>query len=381
MYKIVRSSTVPLSLDLFCRGLLRELSSEYEVVALSSPLPELENIAGREGVRTIGVPMRRGIAPWHDLVALWRLVRVFVRERPRMVHSITPKAGLLSMLAARVAGVPVRVHTFTGLVFPSASGLRRRLLMFTDRVTCRCATHLIAEGAGVKEDLVSCGITKKPLHILGFGNMRGIDLTHYDRTPGVLTAAEQLRRRLGIGADTFTFLFVGRIVHDKGVDELVAAFCRLLADGCDVRLLLAGAEEPDDPVSAATLREMESRREICSSGGWCDDVRPWYAAADAFVLPSFREGFPNAVIEAGAMGLPSIVTDINGSREIIVPGENGEVVPPRDAEALYRAMKSMAGSPEAARSMGARSRRMVAGRYEQGFVRSRLKEFYRDIIR
>lgn len=381
MYKIIRTSTVPLSLNLFCRGLLRELSSDYEVVALSSPQPELEDIALREGVRTVAVPMRREIAPFGDMVSLWRLVRVFRGERPQMVHSITPKAGLLSMVAGRIAGVPVRVHTFTGLVFPSSSGLRRRLLMLTDKITCMCATHIVAEGRGVKDDLLQYGITRKEVSVLGFGNLRGIDLDHYLRTPEVEAAAADIRARAGIGDDSFTFVFTGRIVRDKGMDELADAFVRLRSEGYDIRLLIAGSREASGSLSARTLKIMEESAGIYASEGWVDDVRPWYAAADALVFPSYREGFPNAVIEAGAMGLPSIVTDINGSREIIIDGRNGIIVPPRDADALYAAMKSMADDPRRAKAMGGEARPLVASRYEQGFVRAKLKEFYREVLK
>lgn len=379
MYKIIRTSTIPLSLNLFCRGLLRELSQEYEVVALSSPQPELAEIAEREGVRTIAVPMCRRIAPWHDAVALWRLVRIFRRERPQMIHSITPKAGLLSMVAAWIARVPVRVHTFTGLVFPAASGLRRRLLMLADSVTCLCATHVVAEGEGVRQDLLQYGITKKRVEVLGYGNIRGIDLSYYDRTPEVVERAAEIRASSGVSDNSFVFVFAGRIVRDKGIDELIEAFCRLEADGCDVRLLLAGDEEVSDPISETSRRSMARNGSICRTG-WIEDVRAYYAAADALVFPSYREGFPNVVIEAGAMGLPSIVTDINGSREIIVEGENGVIVPPRDAEALYRAMKEMAGDRRRVSAMAEKARPMVASRYEQGFVRENLKKFYRSLL-
>lgn len=371
---------MPLSLDIFCRGLLRELSREWDVAALSSPGAELDAIASREGVRTLAVPMRRDISPWHDVVSLWRLVHLFRRERPRMVHSITPKAGLLSMLAARIAGVPVRVHTFTGLVFPCASGLRRRLLMLTDAVTCRCATHVVAEGDGVRRDLMQYGITKKEVSVLGFGNVRGVDLAYYDRTPEVMSSAADLRDSIGIGPDTFVFVFVGRVVRDKGVECLAEAFGRLCDEGYDVRLLIAGAEEPSDPVSPHTKEIITSSKAIYAPLNWCVDVRPWYAAADAFVFPSFREGFPNAVIEAGAMGLPSIVTDINGSREIILDGENGVVIPPRDAAALFEAMKKMLSDPEGTRAMASKARHLVASRYEQSFVRDKLKEYYRSLL-
>ena len=379
MQKIILSSTVPLSLDIFCRGLLRELSSEYEVVAVSSPEPELDAVAVREGVRIAGVPMRRRISPLHDAAALWRLVRLFRRERPQMVHSITPKAGLLSMVAARIAGVPVRVHTFTGLVFPTSEGLRRRLLMLTDRITCRCATHVIAEGEGVRSDLLGHGITKKEVRVLGYGNVRGVDMSYYDSTPAIAAAAAEIRGALGVSPATFTFVFAGRVVRDKGIDELAEAFCRLCDEGMDVRLLLAGGEDSGNPISESAREALRSNGRILRAG-WVSDVRPYYAAADALVFPSYREGFPNVVLEAGAMGLPSIVTDINGSREIVADGQNGVIVPPRDAEALYAAMKSMAEDRPKRDGMAGKARAMVASRYEQDFVRGNLKNFYRSVL-
>ena len=178
--KLIRTSTVPGSLNTFCRGLLRELREQggYEVVAVSSPGDALREIEEREGVRTVAVPMERHISPLRDLKSLLGLISVFRKEKPTMVHSMTPKAGLLSMMAAWFCRVPVRVHTFTGLVFPTATGLTQKILILTDRITCACATHIVPEGEGVKNDLANYRITKKPLKVLGHGNVRGIDLDH-----------------------------------------------------------------------------------------------------------------------------------------------------------------------------------------------------------
>ena len=170
--KIIRSSTVPQSLETFCKGMLKELSEDYDVIALSSQGEALDLVRRREGVRTIEVPMERHISVFKDIKSLLALVKVFREERPDMVHSITPKAGLLCMMAAWITRVPVRVHTFTGLVFPTATGLKKRILMFTDRITCACATHIIPEGVGVKNDLITNRITRKSLKVLGFGNVR-----------------------------------------------------------------------------------------------------------------------------------------------------------------------------------------------------------------
>jgi len=375
--KIIRATTVPISLDTFCRGLLKMLSEKYEVVALSSPGVEMQTIAEREGVRTIEVPMERHISLMKDVRALWQLILVFRRERPTMVHSMTPKAGLLCMVAAWLTRVPVRVHTFTGLVFPTAKGLQRKLLMWTDRITCRCATYVIPEGEGVKNDLLNYGITQKPLRVLGFGNIRGVDMHYYNRRSEVMEKATTLR-----DDSCITFLFVGRIVRDKGIDELCEAFDRLSREYPQTKLLLVGWREDDlDPVSDKTQDLIDSNPSINYVGEiWGDDLLAYYAAADCFVLPSYREGFPNTVLEAGAMGLPSIVTDINGSREIIVENENGMIVPPRDADALFVAMRRMLNDDRRRSYMASNARNMIGCRFEQGFVRQCLLDFYDTIL-
>lgn len=377
MTKIIRATTVPGSLDTFCKGILRELSEKYEVIGLSSPGDALDNVAKREGVRTIVVPMERHISLAKDLMALVRLIFVFRKEKPTMVHSMTPKAGLLCMVAGWLTRVPVRVHTFTGLVFPTSTGLKRRILMATDRLTCACATHVIPEGEGVKNDLQNNGITKKPLRVLGFGNVMGVDMKKCTRRKEVLNIANTI----GNGS-SFTFLYVGRIVKDKGINELMSAFERLYSETTNVRLWLVGSfEDSLDPISEKAKDTIYNNPEVEYVGPkYGDELLAYYAAADCFVFPSYREGFPNTVLEAGAMELPCIVTDINGSREIIKQGENGVVIPPKDTSALYHAMKNMIANHTAREYMASKARKMVEDRFEQGFVRKCLYDFYDEIL-
>ena len=374
---IIRSSTVPQSLDTFCRGLLKELSEDYDVIALSSPGEALDLVGRREGVRTIAVPMERHISLLKDLKSLFSLIRVFRTEKPDMVHSMTPKAGLLCMLAAWMTRVPVRIHTFTGLIFPTSTGLKKRILMLTDKITCACATHVIPEGEGVKNDLINNKITRKPLQVLGYGNVRGVDMEYYSRRSEVEGRAEVIRID-----NWFSFLFVGRIVRDKGINELVSAFCKLNAEYRKTRLFLVGDyEDKIDPVDASTKNEIRQNVNIISVGRKAgNDLLAYYAASDCFVFPSYREGFPNTVLEAGAMDLPCIVTDINGSREIIMNGFNGLIVPPRDADALCEAMKWMIENPEERKSMARVSRGHIDMHYEQGYVRRCLYEYYRPLL-
>ena len=395
MTKLIRVTTVPASLLAFCSGLIRELTEEgYEVVAISSAdtvAPQadtpnkLEEFGRQEGVRTIAVPMERRISPMKDLKSLWRMWRVLRNERPDMVHSMTPKAGLVTMMAAWLARVPVRIHTFTGLVFPTETGLKRRILMATDWLTCACATHVIPEGEGVKADLLKHGITRKPLKVLGYGNIKGVDLKYWSHEAvddnsqcTIHNAQSEPDKASDCG---FRFVFVGRIVGDKGINELVAAFKRLQDELPSTKLTLVGPyEENIDPVKPETRAEIE-RNPAINAVGSQSDVRPYYVAADALVFPSYREGFPNVVLEAGAMGLPSIVTDINGSREIIIEGRNGTIVPPRDEEALYRAMRHWVTHRDEVARLAAEARPLIASRFEQGYVRRCLKEFYRQVAK
>lgn len=374
--KIVQACTVSLSVG-FVTGMLPDLCEKYEVLLLSSPGKELDEAMAKYGVRGIQIPMERHISFFHDLVSLWRLFWVFRREKPTMVHSITPKAGLLCMIIARLTRVPLRVHTFTGLVFPTSKGLKRRILILTDRITCACATHIIPEGEGVKQDLLNNGITKKPMKVLGYGNVRGVDMLRFSRRPEVMKIAEILRNK-----EVFTFIYVGRIVRDKGINELCYAM-DMLSGFAPVRLFLVGEYEDDlDPISDESKTIIENKTVIEYVGPkYGDELLAYYVAADCFVLPSYREGFPNTVLEAGAMGLPSIVTDINGSREIITDRVNGMIIPSKDNKALFKAMLEMVRNKPARNRMESNARSIIEERYEQSFVRQCLYDFYDEILK
>lgn len=374
-HKVIRISTIPLSLDLLLQGQLKMQAESYDVLAVSSPGEELDKVAKREGVRTCAVPMERHIAPWKDLVSLIKLIFLFRKEKPQIVHSLTPKAGLLAMLAAWLCRVPIRIHTFTGLVFPSMTGWKQQVLIATDRLTTACATYVNPEGIGVKRDLERFHITKRPLYIIGNGNINGIDLRHFDRTAEVMETAKKHR-----DDTSFTFCFVGRLVRDKGINELVSAFVRLQQEYKHCRLLLVGDFETRlDPLTPET-EELIHHHPAISFLGWQEDIRPFLAASDAFVFPSYREGFPNVVMQAGAMGLPSIVTDINGSNEIIESGKNGLIIPPRDGEQLYRVMRDFASSPHLVEQLAAAARSSIVQKYDRSALWDALQKVYQEQI-
>lgn len=204
-----------------------------------------------------------------------------------------------------------------------------------DKVLCWHATHIIPEGAGVKQDLLDYKITNKPLEVIANGNVNGIDTTFFNSNAISEQLQQSLRNELGIDSSDFVFVFIGRLVTDKGINELVRAFLSLAIPKC--KLLLVGPYETEDPLQPETLKAIQQNDSILSVG-FQHDVRPYLVISDCLVFPSYREGFPNVVMQAGAMGLPSIVTDINGSNEIIIEGLNGTIVPAKNVTALLNAM-------------------------------------------
>lgn len=370
--KIIRSVTVSQSLS-FCREVMIKMRSMgYDMVAVTSPGPELDKLRDEDGFHCVAVPMERHISIVSDLKSLIKMIWVFHKEKPQVVHSMTPKAGMICMVAAWLTRVPVRIHTFTGLVWPTATGLKRKILMTTDWLTCACATHVIPEGQGVLNDLRNGGITKKPMKVLGYGNVRGVDMDRFSSTRFESTSDPSL----------FTFVFVGRIVGDKGINELVEAFVKLHDKHKNARLVLVGNYEHDlDPVKDVTRKLIDNNDAINACGAkYGDDLLQMYVDADCFVMPSYREGFPNTVLEAGAMGLPSIVTNINGSREIIENEKNGLIVPSKDSKALYNAMERMLLDDKARMTMKNNARPMIASRFEKSFVQNCQIEFYKEVM-
>ena len=375
MPKLFRLTTADISLNSLLKGQLKHLSQHFEVVGVASDTGVLQQVAEREGVRTVNVPMHREISLWADCKSLWALIKLFRRERPDIVHANTPKASLLGMVAAMLCGVPHRIYLVTGLRFETTHGFLRLVLKTMERITCFCATKVIPEGDGVKATLLRENITRKPMQKILNGNINGINLDWFDHTEEVVAKAADVR-----GADTdFTFIFIGRMVRDKGINELVEAFDRLCAERDDVALRLVGRFEDElDPVSPQTKERIERNNKIMFEG-YQSDVRPYLVASDVLVLPSYREGFPNVIMQAGAMGLPVIVTDINGSDEVIEQGINGVIIPKKSAEALYCAMKDMVSDRSRTAQMASVARGMIASRFDQRDIWQALVEMYKGL--
>lgn len=379
--KILRILTSSISYQLI-KGQLKYMSDNgYEVVGVSGLPEERANEASiREGIKTVITPhLVRSISISNDVRALFELIKLIRREKPDVVHANTPKASLLGITAAWWCRVPHRIYTVTGLRFQTAKGFFRWLLITMERITCCLSTKVIPEGDGVAKTLRDDRITRKPLKKLHNGNINGLDLAHYDKSAIPISLLSQAKSETSFSEESFTFIFVGRIVRDKGICELVEVFTRLQQEHSDARLLLVGDFEQElDPLPDDVYHTIQSHPAI-NCAGWQDDVRPWFAAADALAFPSYREGFPNVVMQAGAMGLPCVVSDINGCNEIIIEGENGLIIPSHDAVALYQAMKRMIEDKALYTHCQQNARPLIASRYKQEDVWQATLEMYRSL--
>lgn len=386
MGKIIRVTTVPMSLGGLLKGQLKFMTNHYEVVGISSKgkmidgEPLLNHVSKEEGVKVIPVEMTRQITPIKDLKAVYKLYKIFKKERPTIVHSHTPKAGTLSMIAAKLAGVPNRLHTIAGLPLLEATGAKRKLLDVVEKLTYACATKIYPNSFGLNDIIIRNKYTKPDkLKVIGKGSSNGIDTNYFD--PGLYSETQSLalRKELGIKPSDVVFVFVGRLVADKGINELITSFKKINKEFDQSKLLLVGPFEKElDPLLPETEKEIEENTAIISMG-WQNDVRPFFAISDVLVFPSYREGFPNVVMQAGSMQLPSIVTDINGCNEIITEGVNGTIIPVKDSEILYIRMKKFLEDERYRIEMSSNTRRTICENYERQYIWDALLNEYRKL--
>lgn len=406
--KLIRITTVPQSLRGLLKGQHRFMCSKgFDVVGVSSSGNALYEVHETEGIRIVPIEMSRKITPIADIKSLWQTYQFFKKEKPQIVHTHTPKAGIVGMLAAKIAGVPIRLHTVAGLPLMEASGNKRKVLDFVEKLTYNCATRVYPNSQGLYDFILTHQYTSEDkLKVIGNGSSNGIDTSFFSKANISIEQQDQLKKDLQIKADDFVFIFVGRLVGDKGINELVKAFkgfgsreqefgiweqraeSREQGSGngdmkekySSAKLLLVGPLESDlDPLQAETLEEINSNPNIISVG-YQKDVRPYFAVSDTLVFPSYREGFPNVVMQAGAMGLPSIVSNINGCNEIIIEKENGAIIPIKDVNAIYKAMQKMMNEQSYYRSLQVNSRPMIQSRYEQQVVWNSLLEEYNILL-
>lgn len=381
--KLIRITTVPISLKTLLKGQHRFMSENYfDVIGVSTLGKELGDVQEEESISVVPLQMTRTISPIKDLISLYSFYKLCKKEKPLIVHSHTPKAGIVGMLGAKLAGVPIRLHTVAGLPLMEVKGLKRKVLNFVEKLTYSSANKVYPNSKGLYDFILNEKFTKEgKLKVIGNGSSNGIDTSFFTRSLIEDESLQTLKREIGIKKEDFVFVFVGRLVGDKGINELVHAFSKIQHETTKViKLLLVGSLETElDPLLDSTIEIIKNNKDIISVG-FQKDVRSYFAISNALVFPSYREGFPNVVMQAGAMELPSIVSDINGCNEIIEEGVNGTIIPVKNTEAIRIAMLKFLNDKDYYHQLKGNSRQMITERYEQHVVWNALLEEYNILI-
>jgi glycosyltransferase involved in cell wall biosynthesis len=375
MQKIIRRTTIADSLKSLLKGQLRYINQYYEVVGISSDGESLNDVRENEGIRTEVLEMTRNISPLKDLIAVYKLYKILKKEQPHIVHTHTPKAGIIGMIAAKLAGIKHRFHTVAGMPLLVATGPKRTLLNVVEKITYTCATKVFPNSNGLKEIILKEKFTTaKKLSVIGKGSSNGINVDYFNTSLFSNEQLKNLKKELNIDQQ-FTFVYVGRLVTDKGINELVSAFNEL-SKNHEAKLILVGWRESElDPLLKNTETILKQNKNIIQVG-YQPDVRPYFAISDVLVFPSYREGFPNVVLQAGAMQVPSIVTNINGCNEIIKDKENGLIIPVKDVSALLDSMMLFIKNPDQCNLMRSKSRQNIVSNYKHSYIwKELLKEY------
>ncbi|ATA68463.1 glycosyltransferase family 1 protein [Capnocytophaga cynodegmi] len=352
----------------------------FEVIGVSSKGQELQDVQNEEHIKTIELEMTRSISPIQDLISLYNFYSICKKEKPLIVHSHTPKAGIVGMLGAKLAKVPIRLHTVAGLPLMETAGLKRKILDFVEKLTYKCSTKIYPNSKGLYDFILENKYTtKEKLKVIANGSSNGINSSFFSPSQVSEEQKTELKQQLGIKPNDFVFIFVGRLVGDKGINELIDAFSYLNIH--NTKLLLVGTIERElDPLKEKTIKEIETNPSIISVG-FQKDVRPYFAISNALVFPSYREGFPNVVMQAGAMELPCIVSNINGCNEIIIEGKNGMIVPVKNIEQLREKMSILSQNKNLYEQLRLNSRKTIIERYEQTVIWQEILNEYNQLMK
>ena len=347
----------------------------FRVLLLSSPGPLLDQTATRDGVERIALPMRRGIAPLADLVALFHLWRLIGKCRPDLVEFSTPKAGLLGTFAAMLRGVPRRVYMLRGLKLEGTSGIKRRVLLAAERMAARSAHVVLCNSESLRQEALALRLTAaSKLRLLGEGSSNGVNTDRFSPGPS------KVREELGIPSNAPVIGFSGRLTRDKGLPELMEAFEMILQAEPAARLLLVGwfdaAEDALDP----ELQTRILRHPNIHCMGFVGDTAPCYRAMDLLVLPTWREGFPNVVLEAAATGIPAVTTASTGARDSVVPEVTGFLIPPGYPYAIYEAVMKLIRDPARRQRMGQAARAWILEHYAEAHVVGLTVDYYKGLL-
>lgn len=371
MKKLIIITTVPMSLATLVKGQAKYLSSYFDVKLVTSFSEKNQEISKAEGVELKSIDMTRQITIIKDLKALIELYKYFKNQKPDIVYTFTPKAGLLGMMASFLSRVPVRIHNIVGMPLMEATGKKFILLKFIERLTYFFSTNLFCNSFGLKK-FINENLTKKDVKVIAQGSINGVD-TEFFKNTKTLDEKELIRDKFKIDKKDFVITFVGRIVKDKGINELIEAFINLSKKYNNLKLLLVGDyEEHLNPIKNENKILIDSLDSIITVG-FQNDIRDFLSITDLFVLPSYREGLPNSLIEAGSFGIPLLATNINGCNEIIDDCITGILVEKKSAKKLEEAIDKLLEDKEFYNSIKLKVRDRIIEKYEQKYFWNELK--------
>ncbi|MDD2474655.1 MAG: glycosyltransferase family 4 protein [Dysgonamonadaceae bacterium] len=369
-------TTIPVSF-IFFRGQITFLKNVFDIHLVSSSGSQLDEICEKESVKGFEIDMARDIDLLKDLKSLFKLIKLFNREKPHVIHCNTPKGSLLSLVAGFITRVPHRIYYVHGLRYEGDKGAKRKILMLMEKVSSLFSTHIIAVSNGVKATMEQ-EITKKHIDVIGYGSVNGLDVDLFNRND---YDVKRIKEGLQINEADFVYGFVGRLVGDKGINELIEAFKAISSKYNNAKLVLVGYyEDKLDPLKESTLDEIKRNTNIINLG-FQKDVKPYLAILDIFVFPSYREGFGISLMEANAMGVPAISSDITGCNEIIEEGMNGFLIEPHDEKSLYDKMEYAYLNKDVIEEMSVKSREIIKKKFSQQFVWENSLEKYKKIVR
>ena len=378
MKKLIIIVTVPVVLETWLKGQPRFLSNYYEVEIITASSHTIPSVAEYENVDIKTMDFTRKISPLRDTKVLFQLVRYMIKEKPAIVYTLTPKAGLLGMIASWISRVPYRIHCVVGLPHLEAKARRKTILTMTEKVTYSFASKIYCNSLNLQT--VVSSLTTKPVGVIGNGSVNGVDTEVFKDT---LTLEEKkvIINNLGFMEDDFIITFVGRIVKDKGINELVNVFTKLNLKYKNVKLLLIGDYKNEtDPISAISMKTIETHKSI-KYLEFQEDVGEYMAISSLFVLPSYREGLPNVLIEAGSYGIPLVATDINGCNEIIQNDINGILVKKKDETDLYNAIEKFVLDTNFYKMIKSHVRESIIKKYDQKYFLNELLNEFQKIER
>ncbi len=353
----------------------------FDVLMISADGKELKDVIENEQCRHIIVPMTRKITPFRDLQCLFQLIKIIRKEKPAIVHTHTPKAGLLGMIAAKFCGVKVRIHTVAGLPMMVEKGFKYRLLKFVEKRTYAAANHVWPNSNSLLQLITTKRLTDPgKLHIIGKGSTNGIDVDFYNADTLDEKLTGQVKTDINYSPQNKYLLYIGRLVADKGIVELLQVFSALQKKHASLKLIIVGDYETSlDPLPAGTIKEIETNSSVIHIG-WTDDVKYYLYLADHFIFPSHREGFPNVLLQAGVMELPIICSRIEGNIDVVAHNETGLIFEKGNGQQMYDQVEHALANPEQVKSMSKKLKQVILEDYRRENIWQNILEAYKSLL-